>query len=91
MLDKNRSITRTRISLSGRLGQMVHWFLANDPQYLGKRPQDVVEMLLERGVETVYREGIVNADRLDPALEEELTKLSVDELHRVAAESRDDQ
>jgi hypothetical protein len=87
MLDTNR----VRISLGGRLEQMVHWFLTNDPQYMGKRPQDVIEMLLERGVDAVYQEGLANAERLDPALEEELTKLSVDEIGKAVMESRDDQ
>ena len=87
MLDTNR----VRISLSGRLEQMVHWFLTNDPQYMGRRPQDVLEMLLERGVDAVYQEGLANAERLDPALEEELTKLSVDEIGKAVTEPRDDQ
>ena len=87
MLDTHR----VRVSLAGRVGQMVHWFLTNDPAYAGKRSQDVVEMLLERGVDAVYREGLDNADRLDSALEEQLTKLSVGEISEAVTESRDDQ
>jgi len=83
-------INRVRVSLTGRVGQMVHWFLNNDPEYMGKKSQDVIEMLLERGVDAVYREGLENADRLDPAIEEQLTRLSVDGIASAAAESRDD-
>ena len=87
MLDNNR----VRISLRGRLEQMVHWFLTNDPQYIGGKPQDVLEMLLERGVDAVYQEGLANADRLDPTLDDEFAKLSIHELRKVATESRDGQ
>jgi len=79
---------RVRVSLTGRVGQMVHWFLANDPAYVGLSAQDVVAMLLERGVDAVYLEGMANAEPLDPKLEGKLTKLSVDGLRKAAAEAR---
>ena len=71
---------RVRITLTERTAQMVDWFVNNDPQFLGGPRSDVINMLLERGVDVVYREGLRNAAPLDPGLAEQLTVLSVDNL-----------